>query len=371
MTWASTQANHEPEARGLTLVEMCLALAVLGMVAASIVAIFGAASDLVEKGRSKTELVQAGRAAMNRLLAELRTAVTIEERSEDYLRVYCSGTTDAGSFSRRVEFWVDEGTLWRRVEGEGAQVLAENVVGFETGGITLWSKLDDWSDVLFPQFGPAGSFEYLPDWRSVKFDDGFWSAGGTGARVIFPTDGVLDNARGTIEFWVRPAFSAEWRGLDQDKYLIDTEGSGAEIEFFFDHSAKKFKLRVSGKEVTWQPTWAPDEIVHVAVVWDCTGREIGGGRTVALYVDGQLCEESPRTSTWTPQPFGSHFCFGEAYGGEAEAAFDNLRVYDYCKTDFRDRYREQALGLMSVMLTLEDPEAPGETVTIESGVWVQ
>ena len=98
---------------GLTLVEMCLALAVLGLVAASIAATFIAASDIVERGRSETELAQTGRAAMNRLLAELRTATAIEARMANRVRVYCEGTTVAGSFSRRVEFWMLGGTLYR------------------------------------------------------------------------------------------------------------------------------------------------------------------------------------------------------------------------------------------------------------------
>jgi type II secretory pathway pseudopilin PulG len=356
---------------GLTLVEMCLALVVLGMVVASIASIFGAASDLVERGRTRVELVQAGRAAMSRLLAELRSATAIEARADDYLRVYCSGTTDSGSFSRRVEFWVDGGTLWRRVEGETAQALAENIVGLDTGGLTLWSKLDGTSDVLYPQVGPAGSFANTPAWTSVKFNTGFRSAASSGSRVIFPTNGVLNSECGTIEFWMRPAFSTEWRGLDRDKYLVDTESGGIKIEFFYDKGAKQLRLRVNGKEVQWAPTWAPDEIAHVALVWDCTGKRIGGGRTVALYVDSKLREITACTSTWTPTAFGAHFCFGKADGGEAEAAFDNLRVYDYCKTDLRDRYREQALGLVRVTLTLENPDAPGETITIPGGVWGQ
>jgi hypothetical protein len=356
---------------GLTLVEMCLALVVLGMVVAAIAGTFGAAFDLVEKGRTRTELVQAGRAAMNRLLAELRSATAIEARSDDYLRVYCSGITDAGSFARRVEFWVDGGTLWRRVEGETAQALAENVVGLDTGGLRLWSKLDGTTDVLFPQVGPAGSFQNVPAWTSVKYSTGFWSTASSGSRVIFATAGVLEGECGTIEFWMRPAFSAVWPGLAQDKYLVDTESGGSTIQFVFDYSARTLKLSVSGKQVEWAPTWAPDEIVHVALVWDCTGKRIGGGRTVALYVDGKLRESAACTSTWTPSPFGSTFCFGKATGGEAEAAFDNLRVYDYCRTDLRDRYREQALGLVRVFLTLEDPDAPGETVTMESGAWAQ
>jgi prepilin-type N-terminal cleavage/methylation domain-containing protein len=357
--------------RGLTLVEMVLALVVLGMVTASITAIFGAASDLVEKGRTRTELVQAGRAAMNRLLAELRSATAIEARSDNYLRVYCSGTTDTGSFSRRIEFWADGGTLWRRVEGETEQALAENVVKLDTGGLTFWSKLDSVADVLVPQLGPAGSFEYAPSWRSVKWSYGFWSPGGSSARLIFPTSGVLNGECGTIEFWMRPSFSALWPGLDRDKYLVDTESGGVTIQFFFDKSSRKLKLRVNGLGVEWAPTWAPDEITHVALVWDCTGKRIGGGRTVALYVDGELCESTACTSTWSAAAFGPHFCFGKATGGEAEAAFDNLRIYDYCKTDLRDRYREQAVGLVRVTLTLEDPDAPGETVTISGGAWAQ
>ncbi len=369
MRW-SVADRVRARSRGLTLVEMSLAIMVLGLVAVSVVTIFGAASDLVEEGRGRAELTQAGRAAMNRLLAELRMTVGIEGRSDDYLRVFCEGTTSMATISRRVTFWVEDGTLWRRVEGEEAQALAEDVTGLRTGGLTLWSTLDGVTSVTSPEVGPAGYFANFSAWRMVYFATGFWSDAGSGRRAVFPTEGVLDNACGTMEFWLKPDFSAQWRGADQDKYLIDTEDGGEKIVLFFDHSARELKFRVSGKEVKWEPTWAPGAVVHVALVWDCTGRAIGGGRTVALYVNGMLCEASAQTGTWSAQPFGAYFCLSQTYGAEAEAAFDNLRVYDYCKTDFRDRYKEDALGLMRVELTLESPDG-SETLTLENGVWLQ
>jgi hypothetical protein len=229
----------------MTLVEMCLALLVFGMVAASIATAFIAASDLVERGRGRAELVQAGRVAMNRLLAELRTTQTIEERSENTLGVFSSGLTDGGGFARSVEFSVEDGALWRRVTGEEKQVLAENVESFETGGLTLWSKLGGPGDVIFPEVGAAGYFVSAPAWRPVHFGNGFWAPAGSGRCVFFPTAGVLDNARGTLEFWMRPEFSAEWRGAYQDKYLVDTEGSAGKIELIFSYSERKLVFRMS------------------------------------------------------------------------------------------------------------------------------
>jgi type II secretory pathway pseudopilin PulG len=354
-------------ARGITLVEMCLALAVLGMVTASIATAFIAASNIVEKNRNRSELVQEGRAAMNRLLAELRTATAIEARSANSLRVYCEGTTWRGSFARRVEYWVADGTLWRRVEGEAAQAMAEHVSGLTTGGLTLWSTLDEAGDVLAPQVGPGGSFYGVPYWTPVRFGTGFCGSVGSYARVGFPTSGVLNAECGTIEFWLKPQFSRQFLGGGRDKYLIDTSSGGTEFRLYFDCSTGELKLRINGKEVKWEPTWAPDQVVHVAVVWDCTGRRIGSGRTVALFVNGELSEESPRTNTWTATPFGSVFSLGDYELYEAEAAFENLRVYDYCKTDFRDRYLQQAPCLLRVRLDLAQGET-GHTVSVESGV---
>jgi type II secretory pathway pseudopilin PulG len=354
---------------GLTLVEMCLALGVLGIVAASIATTFIAASDIVEKGRSKTELMQAGRAAMNRLLAELRTATAIEERADNYLRVYCQGETVAGSFAHRVEFWIDEQTLIRQVEGQDAQVLAENVQTLSTGGLTLWSQLDDALDVLYPQVGPGGSVLGSANWQHVYFGNGFSSEAWSGARVSFPTADVLNTECGTIEFWLEPQFSAVWLGEDKDKYLVEAASGGAEFRLYFDRSAEQIKAKVRGKEVKWEATWAPSAVVHVALAWDCTGTRLPGGRTVALFVDSELCEQSAQTGKWTAESFGSSFTLGEYDMYSAEAAFDNLRVYDYCKTDFRDRYLEDALGVMQVELVLVDDE--GQTLTIKSAVTVR
>lgn len=370
MAWRAVSITKRGGARGLTLVEMSLALVVLGLVAVSIMTIFGAAADLVEEGRGRMELVQGGRAAMNRLLAELRMTVAVEARSDNYLRVFCQGTTSEGSISRRVEFWAADGTLWRRVEGEAEQALAENVTGLETGGLTLWSKLDGPADVTSPQVGPAGFFGAGSAWEAVKFGNGFSSSPGSGRCVYFPTGGVLDPGTGTIEFWLKPEFSAEWPGMNQGKYLIDT-GDFWGIQLFFDHAVYNIYLYVAGKTLYWRPDWAPGEVVHVAIVWDSQGREIGGGRTAALFVNGALCENSPQTGTFSPLSLGTNFSLGRSSGIEAEAAFDNLRVYDYCKTDFRDRYLEEAFGLMRVILTLEDPDAPGDTITLRGRVWLQ
>ena len=110
---ATQRQNSRCGTSGLTLVELVLAILVVGMIAASITTIFGAASDLVEKGRDRGELVQSGRVAMNRLLAELGTAVTIEARLDNLLRIRSVGVTNGGGFNRFVTFWAADGTLWR------------------------------------------------------------------------------------------------------------------------------------------------------------------------------------------------------------------------------------------------------------------
>ncbi|MBN1918208.1 MAG: hypothetical protein JW889_09880 [Verrucomicrobia bacterium] len=370
MAQATRRDGCPPRRPGITLVEMCLALAVLGLVAASIATVFIAASDVVERDRGRTEMVQAGRAAMNRMLAELRTATAIEARSANSLRVYCQGTTWSGSLARRVEYWVADGTLWRQVEGEEAQALADRVTGLWTGGLTLWSKLGSSSDIAYPQVGPAGSITGTPYWTAVHFGTGFWSKRDSYCRAFFPAAGVLDNAQGTIEFWFRPEYSWQLIQRSVDKVLVETSSGSGHIELYYDESQQELVYRINADDSTrieHLPTWGPDETVHVAMVWDCTGRQIGGGRTMALYINGVLCDDGAVIDTWTPQPFGAWLSLGDYEFCDAEAAYENLRVYDYCKTDFRDRYLQQAPCLMRVRLDLAD-EATGDTLSIESGV---
>lgn len=358
--------------RGITLVEMCLALAVLGLVAASIATAFIAASDVVEKGRSRTELVQEGRAAMNRILAELRTATAIEARSDNSLRVFCEGTTSSGSFARRVEYWVADGTLWRRVEGEPAQVLAEHVTGLTTTGLTFWSKLSSSADIVVPQVGPAAWTMGPVDWRAVRFGNGFWSKANSNCRLFISTDGVLDDAQGTIEFWFRPEYSWSYLEKVTDKYLLDTSPGGGMIELFFDCATRQVRFRMNGSDsyaVRWDPTWIADQVLHVAIVWDCTGTQIGGGRTMALYVNGVQRETAAETTTWTPAAFGATLSLGEHELFDAEATFENIRIYTYCKTDFSDRYVQTASSLMRVRLDMADDET-GQAFSLSSGVTV-
>jgi type II secretory pathway pseudopilin PulG len=358
--------------QGITLVEMCLALVVLALVAASIATAFIAASDVVEKNAGRIELVQAGRAAMSRLLAELGTATAIEARADNSLRVYCEGTTSNGSFARRVEFWVADGTLWRQVEGESAQALAEHVTGLTTTGLTFWSTLSSSADIVAPQVGPAAWTTGPVNWRSVRFGDGFWSKANTNGRLFIPTDGVLDNAQGTIEFWFRPEYSQLYVQKATDKYLLDTAPGGGAIQLFFQYTTRQMRFCMNGSAscvVAWDPTWVAGQVVHVAVVWDCTGRQIGGGRTMALYIDGVRCETAAETTTWTPVAFGSTVSLGEYDLFDGEATFENIRIYTYCKTDFTDRYVQTASSLMRVRLDMTD-EKTGQTFSLSSGVTV-
>jgi hypothetical protein len=87
--------------------------------------------------------------------------------------------------------------------------------------------------------------------------------------------------------------------------------------------------------------------IHVAGVWDRNGID-GSADTVRLYVDGQVVAASQEsdwgTTTCSHRLPGVDRCFLDVAGCNDTCADtfseDNLKVWDYAKVDFRDRFQE-------------------------------
>ena len=98
--------------------------------------------------------------------------------------------------------------------------------------------------------------------------------------------------------------------------------------------------------------------IHIAGVWDRRG--IGGSSdTVRLYVDGDLVAAS-QASDWgiTPcasrRPAGQWRCFTDIAGCndtcEDTFAVDNLKLWNYAKTDYSDRFEEGSSAVPGLLL---------------------
>jgi hypothetical protein len=98
--------------------------------------------------------------------------------------------------------------------------------------------------------------------------------------------------------------------------------------------------------------------IHIAGVWDRRG--IGGSsETIRLYVDGDMVAAS-HASDWgiTPcasrRPAGQWRCFTDVAGCndtcEDTFAVDNLKLWNYAKTDYSDRFEEGSPAVPGLLL---------------------
>ena len=345
---------------GTTLLELLVVMGVVGFMAIAAARIFIVSIDINDSERSEAKLIRRGRLIMNRLNAELRTAVVVIQADAGYLRFVTLGKTTP-AIPDVVTYQLQADTMLWWVNAAEPQTIAEDVTAFVPGGVRFWSQLGSSTDILNPVLGAAGTFGTPPNFEGVKFGNGLNCSEASYVQVTFPTLNCLSHSEGTVEFWMKPNFSATaTSGMAVQTHLFDSNSgvSGERLELFFDKDLELLIFRMngsSGTEISSRPSWSSGDIVHVAIVWDSMGRHIGNGETMALYINGtKQIDSGAVTTTWQAGAFGSFFCFGGAAVSEARASFDNLKIYDYARTDFDSRYEEADMGIVTVYLNIDD-----------------
>jgi hypothetical protein len=354
-------APPQNSSTGFTLAEVLISAALTGVIAASLALLFKTSIDLVESSDEKNELVQEARNSLNRIMAELRNTTEIAAVTQSSLAFDTAYRQGGSTESRHIEYSYDGSTLWKSVNYGPWNTCIENVDQFRAGGITLWSTLDDNLSIAFPEIGPGGSIDGNVEFAPAKFDSGYLSRPII-SNVRFPAGNVVLKRAGTIEFWYRPQHTFEDEYDEPLRQLIKvTCGATPDyISVFFDPASRELFADISIlslKRIIWKPDWEANSIVHVALVWDSTGRDIGDSQTAALFIDGEQRATSANiTSTWARSGyFTAELIIGDPdFVVVSEAVFDNIKVYDYCKTNFDDRHKDDAIGAISIALRLHN-----------------
>ena len=208
----------------------------------------------------------------------------------------------------------------------------------------------------------------------------------SGARVhsMLLRKSILDPERGTVEAWYRQAsdpvpyehnphriFGGPYSltGVDEVQLFsqdrLDNGDPRLHFSVFFGDEPPPGELAhvvparslVDGRQgypiSALNGTW-----LHVAGVWD-RGGIAGSEDTVRLYVNGEVVAAS-RASDWgtTPcvnrRPGGQWRCFADVAGCNDTCAnvfaVDNLKLWDYAKTDFGDRFEEGSTSDRGLLL---------------------
>jgi len=209
----------------------------------------------------------------------------------------------------------------------------------------LWSKLEDAGDVTSPDLGTGGSEVGSPTYVAAKFNNGiFIDIDNEGCNFPCAANSInLD--KGTIELWWKPNFT-QADGDNHGIFSFQDVPTGGLLCYFDEYSdditvslwansGYKFSIITAGL------TWSANDLIHLGVTWDCTGADIGSGRTCALYVDDVL--KASTTTTWNAgSGHNANLYIGSNVSSamHADAVLDNLKTYDTCKVDFSDKDTE-------------------------------
>ncbi len=228
--------------------------------------------------------------------------------------------------------------------------------------ILLWNKLGNAEEILHSEIGPNGYISGDLSYSPVKFGNGVTN-NNTSSYIGFPNSSFNGN-RGTIEFWFKTDFNVinghasggsamqKWWLRQQGLYHGGTGG----MSIFFDDAGHEniFHVWFFTKNSTFKIaridapniSWAKNTIHHMGIVFDRA--TFDGENTIALYLDGVL--KTTTNTSWDEYTNGTNDLWltnmpaYPQYGGwtKSYSYIDNIKIYDNIKTDFSDRFQEEA-----------------------------
>ncbi len=141
---------------GLTLIEILVALAILGMIAMALYGILKGGLDVWRGGKERTDIIAQARVAMDRLTREAREATWMEAADATSINfsAYLLDTTTL----KDVSYYYDSAQhiLYRNEEGVGGKEMAKYMDSFS---LYYYSK---WADNTINSFTPeAGSYNSI------------------------------------------------------------------------------------------------------------------------------------------------------------------------------------------------------------------
>jgi len=189
--------------------------------------------------------------------------------------------------------------------------------------------------------------------EDVKFDKGLYLS--NSEYVTFPLS-EFDPHKGALEFWFKPDYN--YFGTNSfyefDSRTIFAYSNVANDLFGFFILKGYGPAIVTGNSDFMRIQYAQSnsdiyfdvgDVVHLGFAWSYDGSAIDSyGTTARLYINGELAGSS--YNTWEIKDTkSSRLLLGGAVSQKAAsedptsiwAAVDNLKVYNYCKTDFSDR----------------------------------
>lgn len=215
---------------------------------------------------------------------------------------------------------------------------------------TYWSKLESYSDITSPQVGPAGVTSSAPTFTQLaKFGYGA-TCNAISVGWYFNATSVLSKQRGCIEFWYKPDYALPVGAITHiilgDNYSTGNDFCDIYLQVGIN-SLVRFAMRRSSSG-GWiyvdenNTIWAVNDLVHIALVWNVVGFKIGETTYFqAIYINGSFkagSTDSNFNNDWVKTYV--NFGYSPDVLSYASGTIDNLKIYNYAKTDFSDRNTE-------------------------------
>ena len=241
--------------------------------------------------------------------------------------------------------------------------LASLSIGQATNAaeLVLWNKLDSKFTIENSEVGPAG--EVIgpdADYEQAYHGYGYVRKATGDNYVQFPAS-IIHNLsfRGTIELWINPKVPEPIPYQYGLFALVGQPVAGPTVPANRGNVYLLWGDTVTGTGlyggVRFDDAWAetpfePTQFVatvgvpfHAAIVWDIDGID-GTSDTVRVYRDGVIVGST--STAWNPNGtlLEDYFRLGQSpdAGGFDKYISDNIKVWDFAKTDFSDRFDENS-----------------------------
>lgn len=207
-------------------------------------------------------------------------------------------------------------------------------------GIVIWNQLGSDSQVQISNIGVGGTVNGTPSYSAVQFDNGMDT---TTANYAEWTDLIHNNPslrdKGCIEMWVKHTISAAGQTRnyalfsDNVGWLTIRWEGGQDIsntyEFYIYDGANRFCP-------SSEQSFGVNDIQHIAAVWDNGGID-GGADRMRIYIDGASDGNNTTFGTTIADTVDDMTIGMQQSGNSMACKIENVKIFNYAKTDFRDR----------------------------------
>lgn len=279
-------------------------------------------------------------------------------------RFETGGAADSQSHDKYI---VDNLKVWNVAKTDFSDRFGER-------GLVFWNKLGSTVEVETSEIGPGGEITGTgADFQPARFGNGFINTASTNiAAAQFPGSVLHERReRGAIELWIVPNGSSP-QPFTHGIYAFVGD---AAAEFWYMNRGNVYLIwgdTVTGRgffggvqfdgmhartpDEPQQFVTSPGTPVHAAICWDINGID-GTTDKVRVYRDGAVVGAT--SAAWNPAGtvYQERFMTGHLAGTAPANRYisDNLKVWDYAKTDFSDRFQESTGGgIYHLSLTTPD-----------------